>query len=62
MKKVLKYIILFVFSLITANQIWHNLFFEKTPLTIIKVAVILSILELQLKTFVKNLFNTITFI
>lgn len=62
MKKVLKYIILFVFSLITANQIWHNLFFEKTPLTIIKVAVILTIFELLLKPIVKILFIPINFL
>ncbi len=55
MKKILKYIILFTFSLITFNQIWHNLSFEKIPLTIIKVAIILTIFELLLKPIVKIL-------
>jgi len=55
MKKILRYIILFVFSLITANQIWHNLFFDQIPLTIIKVAVILTIFELLLKPIIKIL-------
>ena len=55
MKKLLKYIILFTFSLITANQIWQNLSFEQIPLTIIKVAVILTIFELLLKPIIKIL-------
>ena len=55
MKKILRYIILFTFSLLTANQIWHNLSFEKIPLTIIKVAVILTIFELLLKPIIKIL-------
>ena len=55
MKKLLRYIILFTFSLITANQIWQNLSFEKIPLTIIKVAVILTIFELLLKPVIKIL-------
>jgi putative membrane protein len=55
MKKILKYIILFTFSLITANQIWQNLTFEKIPLTIIKVAIILTIFELLLKPIIKIL-------
>ena len=55
MKKLLKYIILFTFSLLTANQIWKNLSFEQIPLTIIKVAVILTIFELLLKPIIKIL-------
>jgi len=55
MKKILRYIILFTFSLITANQIWHNLFFNQIPLTIIEVAAILTIFELLLKPIVKIL-------
>ncbi|MFA7676307.1 MAG: phage holin family protein [Candidatus Shapirobacteria bacterium] len=55
MKKILKYILLFTFSLLTANQIWQNLSFEQMPLTIIKVAVILTIFELLLKPIIKIL-------
>jgi len=55
MKKILKHILLFTFSLITANQIWQNLTFEQIPLTIIKVAVILTIFELLLKPIIKIL-------
>lgn len=55
MKKILRYIILFTFSLITANQIWQNLSFEKIPLTIIKVAIILTLFELLLKPIIKIL-------
>jgi len=55
MKKIFRYIILFTFSLITANQIWHNFTFQQIPLTIIKVAVILTIFELLLKPIIKIL-------
>jgi len=55
MKKILKYILLFTFSLLTANQIWQNLSFQQIPLTIIKVAVILTIFELLLKPIIKIL-------
>ena len=55
MKKILRYIILFTFSLITANQIWHNLSFNQIPLTIIEVAAILTLFELLLKPIVKIL-------
>jgi len=55
MKKILRYIILFTFSLITANQIWQNLSFSKIPLTIIEVAAILTLFELLLKPIIKIL-------
>ena len=55
MKKILKYILLFTFSLLTANQIWQNLSFQQIPLTIIKVAVILTVFELILKPIIKIL-------
>lgn len=55
MKKILRYIILFVFSLATSNQIWHNLSFQQIPLTIIKVAIVLAIFEIILKPIVKIL-------
>ena len=55
MKKILRYIILFTFSLITANQIWQNLSFGHIPITIIKVAIVLTIFELLLKPIIKIL-------
>lgn len=55
MKKILRYIILFTFSLITANQIWQNLSFNQIPLTIIEVAAILTLFELLLKPIIKIL-------
>lgn len=55
MKKLLRFITLFSFSLITANQIWHNFTFQNIPLTIIKVAIILTIFELLLKPIIKIL-------
>ncbi len=55
MKKILRYIILFAFSLITANQIWQNLSFQQIPSTIIKVAIVLAIFEIILKPIVKIL-------
>ncbi|MFA6185197.1 MAG: phage holin family protein [Candidatus Shapirobacteria bacterium] len=55
MKKILRYIILFTFSIVTANQIWHNFYFQQIPWTIIKVAIILTIFELLLKPIIKIL-------
>lgn len=55
MKKILKFTLLITFSLITANQIWQNIYFQSIPGTIIKVAFVLSIFELILKPIVKLL-------
>jgi len=55
MKKILRYIILFSFSIVTANLIWQNFYFQQIPWTIIKVAVILTIFELLLKPIIKIL-------
>jgi putative membrane protein len=55
MKKILRYIILFTFSIVTANQIWQNFYFQQIPWTIIKVAIILTIFELLLKPIIKIL-------
>jgi len=55
MKKILRYIILFSFSIVTANLIWQNFYFQQIPWTIIKVAVILTIFELLLKPIIKVL-------
>jgi len=54
-KKILKYVLLFSFSLATTNQIWHNLNFQKNIQTIIYVALILTIFELFLKPILKIL-------
>lgn len=62
MKKLLRYTLLFTFSLITANQIWQNLTFQKVPLTIIEVAVILTIFELLLKPIINTLLIPINFL
>lgn len=53
MKKILRLTLLFIFSLITANQIWGNLVFQSIPTTIIKTALILSIFEILLKPILK---------
>lgn len=53
MKKILKLTLLFTFSLITVNQIWHNLEFSFIPWTIIKTAFILTLFELLLKPILK---------
>jgi len=53
MKKILKFTLLFTFSLITANQIWGNLSFQSIPSSIIKTAFILSIFEIILKPILK---------
>jgi len=55
MKKILRLTLLIIFSLITANQIWQNIYFQNIPLTIIKVAFILSIFEIILKPIIKVL-------
>jgi len=55
MKKILKYTLLITFSLITANQIWQNIYFQNIPGTIVKVAFILSIFEIVLKPIIKIL-------
>ena len=56
MKKILKFTLLLTFALITANQIWGNLFFQTIPWTIIKTAFVLSIFEVILKPIIKILF------
>jgi len=55
MKKILRYIILFSFSIVTTNLIWQNFYFQQIPWTIIKVAIILTIFELLLKPIIKIL-------
>ncbi len=53
MKKLLRLTLLFTFSLITANYVWGNLYFQNIPLSIIKTAFVLSIFEIILKPILK---------
>jgi putative membrane protein len=62
MKKYLKFTLLFIFALITENQIWHNLTFDSIPLSVIKVALILAFFELVLKPIIKILLLPINFL
>lgn len=55
MKKLLRYILIITFVLVTENQIFGNLFFDGGTLTIIKVSVILTVFELLLKPIIKLL-------
>ncbi len=56
MKKILRFTLLFTFSLITTNLIWANLEFQSIPWTIIKIALILAIFEVLLKPIIKIIF------
>lgn len=62
MKKVLRFTLIFVFALITANQFLGNLIFNQDPLVIIQAALILAIFEIILKPIVKILFLPINLI
>lgn len=53
MKKLLKYILINTFALITHNYSFNNLIFTSQTLTIIKVAIVLSIFEIILKPIIK---------
>ncbi len=55
MKKILKYTLLSAFALVTQNSIWGNLDFDFGAITVIKVAIILSIFEILIKPIVKLL-------
>ncbi|MDD4937651.1 MAG: phage holin family protein [Candidatus Shapirobacteria bacterium] len=55
MKKIFRFTLLLTFSLIATNQIWQNIYFQNIPLTIIKIAFVLSIFEIILKPIVKIL-------
>lgn len=61
-KKFLRYILIFSFSLVTSNYLWGNIVFEKQAETIILVATILSLFEIFVKPVVKLLLLPITFI
>lgn len=55
MKKLLRFILIITFVLVTENQIFSNLSFGQGTITILKVAVILTIFELLLKPIIKLL-------
>ncbi len=55
MKKILRFTLLFVFVLISTNQLLGNLIFHQPPTTIIKVAFIVAIFEIVLKPIIKIL-------
>lgn len=55
MKKILKLTLLISFALVTQNQIWNNLTFQTPVITVIKVALVLSLFELILKPVIKVL-------
>jgi putative membrane protein len=55
MKKLLRFILIFIFALVAENQVWGNLIFQNQIATLLKVAVVLSVFELLLKPVVKIL-------
>lgn len=61
-KKLLRYTLLFSFSLLTANHIWQNITFGKQLETVISVAAVLALFEIFVKPIVKLLLLPITII
>ena len=55
MKKILKTTLLFIFALLTLNQIWNNISFGHQVIVLIKAAFVLALFELIIKPVVKNL-------
>ena len=53
MKKILRLTLLFSFSLVCVNLVWHNLNFQLTPWTYIKTAFVLALFEIILKPILK---------
>ena len=53
MKKILRLTLLFSFSLVCANLLWHNLTFQITPWTYVKTALVLALFEVILKPILK---------
>lgn len=53
MKKILRYVLLLTFALITTNHIWGNLSFQTLPSAILKTALVLAIFEVILKPIIK---------
>ncbi|MCL4383856.1 phage holin family protein [Patescibacteria group bacterium] len=61
-KKILRYTLLFSFSLITVNYYLNNLIFDRKVETIVLVALILAIFEIFIKPIVQLLLLPITII
>lgn len=55
MKKFLRFILIITFVLVTENQIFNNLVFKDNTLTVLKVALVLTVFELLLKPIIKLL-------
>jgi|SRR3989339_642033 len=55
MKKIVRFIILFSFTLISINGLLHNLNFQNQTITLIKTAAILTVFEIILKPIIKLL-------
>lgn len=55
MKKIVRFTLIFTFVLTTVNWIFNNLSFTSSPLTQLKVALIIAIFEIILKPIVKIL-------
>lgn len=55
MKKILKTTLLFIFALLTLNQIWNNISFGHQVIVLIKAAFVLALFELIIKPVVKIL-------
>ncbi|MFZ2153193.1 MAG: phage holin family protein [Microgenomates group bacterium] len=53
MRKIFKLTLLISFALVAQNQIWGNLDFHNSAISIIKVAFILTIFELLIKPIIK---------
>ncbi len=53
MKKILRLTLLFSFSLVCADLLWHNLTFQITPWTYVKTALVLALFEVILKPILK---------
>lgn len=62
MKKIIKFVLLFSFSITTQNLFWQNLSFNHGLETIVLVAFILTIFDLFLKPIIKLLLLPINFL
>lgn len=62
MKKIFRFTLLYLFSLITHNYFWSNLVFNQFIFTLVKVALVLTLFELILKPILRVLLLPITII
>ncbi len=60
MKKIIRYLILFCFSLIITNYLTHNLYFDQTAKSYLLVSLILTLFEIVLKPIIKILLLPVT--